>query len=69
LPVGTQIGANGQLILPAGTVLGLLSPGGGTPRVIMVQTVQELGALLDQGYVAIVIDLTGHKKATKVASN
>jgi PPE-repeat protein len=69
LPVGTQIGANGQLILPAGTVLGLLSPGGGTPRVIMVQTVQELGALLDQGYSAIVIDLTGHKKATKVASN
>jgi hypothetical protein len=71
LPPGTQIGANGQLILPAGTVIGLLSPGGGTPRVIMVQSVQELGALLDQGYSAIVIDLTGHKKpvTTQVASN
>lgn len=70
LPAGTQIGANGQLVLPPGTVIGLLSPGGGTPRVIMVQSVQELGALLDQGYVAIVIDLMGHKKAaTKVASN
>ncbi len=35
----------------------------------MVQTVQELGELLDQGYVAIVIDLKGRKKAVKLAAN
>ncbi|HEY0267219.1 MAG TPA: hypothetical protein VGC16_10735, partial [Rhizomicrobium sp.] len=69
LPTGTQVAANGQLILPPGTVIGLLSPGGGTPRVTMVQTVQELGELLDQGYSAIVIDLKGRKKAVKLASN
>ncbi len=43
--------------------------GGGTPRVTLVQSVQQLGELLNAGYVAIVIDLKGHKKAVKVASN
>ena len=62
LPPGTQIGANGALILPAGVVIGLLSPGGGTPRVVLVHSVQLLGELLSEGYVAIVIDLSDKRK-------
>jgi hypothetical protein len=51
-------------------VLGLLSPGGGPARVVMVYDVQTLGQLLSEGYVAIVIDLKGKKKApVQVASN
>src|SRR5690606_19590078 len=70
LPAGTQIGANGELILPAGTVIGLLSPGGGQSRVIMVHDVQTLGQLLAAGYSAIVIDLNGRKKKpTQLALN
>ena len=69
LPPGTQIAANGQLILPPGTVIGLLSPGGGTPRVTMVQNVQQLGELLEAGYTAIVIDLNGRKKTARLAAN
>jgi hypothetical protein len=51
-------------------VLGLLSPGGGPARMIMVSDVRTLGALLAQGYVAIVIDLNRKKDApVEVASN
>jgi cytoskeletal protein CcmA (bactofilin family) len=63
LPAGTQIAANGALILPQGLVIGLLSPGGGPAEVIMVHDVQTLGQLLADGYVAIVIDLKNDKDA------
>jgi fibronectin-binding autotransporter adhesin len=62
LPLGTQIGANGALILPQGLVIGLLSPGGGAPRVVLVRSVRSLGELLSEGYSAIVIDLNSRKK-------
>lgn len=71
LPAGTTIGANGQLILPQGVLLGLLSPGGGKPKMILVHTVQELGQLLADGYSVIVIDLSGKDKdkPIQLASN
>ena len=70
LPAGTQIATNGALILPQGLVIGLLSPGGGPAKVIMVHDVQTLGQLLAEGYVAIVIDLKNGKNApVTVASN
>lgn len=70
LPVGTQVDSNGRLTLPAGLALGLLSPGGGPARMIMVSDVQTLGQLLSEGYSAIVIDLKSKKKAPlKLASN
>lgn len=71
LPAGTTIGANGQLILPQGVLLGLLSPGGGKPKMILVHTVQELGQLLADGYSVIVIDLSGNDKdkPIQLASN
>jgi cytoskeletal protein CcmA (bactofilin family) len=71
LPAGTTIGANGQLILPEGTLLGLLSPGGGKPKMILVHTVHQLGELLASGYSVIVIDLSGHgkEKLVQLAAN
>jgi hypothetical protein len=71
LPAGTTIGANGQLILPQGVLLGLLSPGGGKPKMILVHTVQDLGQLLADGYSVIVIDLSGKDKGKPIqlASN
>jgi cytoskeletal protein CcmA (bactofilin family) len=71
LPAGTTIGPNGQLILPQGVLLGLLSPGGGKPKMILVHTVQDLGQLLAEGYSVIVIDLSGKDKGKPIqlASN
>jgi cytoskeletal protein CcmA (bactofilin family) len=71
LPAGTTIGANGQLILPQGVLLGLLSPGGGKPKMILVHSVQQLGQLLASGYSVIVIDLSnrGEDKPVQLASN
>jgi hypothetical protein len=72
LPAGTTITASGQLVLPEGVVLGLLSPGGDKkPKVILVHDVHELGELLAAGYTAIVIDVTGQTKSlpTKLAMN
>ncbi|MGN6149777.1 MAG: beta strand repeat-containing protein, partial [Rhizomicrobium sp.] len=71
LPAGTIIGPNGQLILPQGVLLGLLSPGGGKPKMILVHTVQDLGQLLAEGYSVIVIDLSGKDKGKPIqlASN
>ena len=64
-------GANGQLILPQGVLLGLLSPGGGKPKMILVHTVQQLGELLASGYSVIVIDLSNKDsgKPIQLASN
>jgi len=54
----------------------LLSPGGGAnsvPKLIQVQDVYNLGALLSTGYTAIIIDLSGHPKTrdknTRVSMN
>ena len=60
LPAGTTVTPRGQLILPQGVMLGLLSPAGsgGAPKLIQVQSVQELGSLLSQGYTGIIIDLS-----------
>jgi cytoskeletal protein CcmA (bactofilin family) len=71
LPAGTTIGANGQLILPQGVLLGLLSPGGGKPKMILVHTVHQLGELLASGYSVIVIDLSNKDsgKPIQLASN
>ncbi|MBS0273287.1 MAG: filamentous hemagglutinin N-terminal domain-containing protein [Proteobacteria bacterium] len=71
LPAGTTIGANGQLILPQGVLLGLLSPGGGKPKMILVHTVHQLGELLAAGYSVIVIDLSNSDsgKPIELASN
>jgi len=71
LPAGTRIGANGQLILPQGVLLGLLSPGGGKPKMILVHSVQQLGELLAGGYSVIVIDLSNRDsgKPIQLASN
>jgi filamentous hemagglutinin family protein len=75
LPAGTAIRPTGAIVLPQGQVLGLLSPGGagGAPKLIQVQTVQELGSLLSEGYTAIVIDLSSREapakaKAVKVSA-
>ncbi|HEY1609438.1 MAG TPA: hypothetical protein VGG24_09240, partial [Paraburkholderia sp.] len=72
LPAGAVVTANGQLVLPPGMVIGLLSPGGDSkPKLILVHSVQDLGSLLEAGYMAIIIDLSGHKKDDKIqlASN
>jgi filamentous hemagglutinin family protein len=72
LPLGTQVRASGEIVLPQGMVLGLLSPGGAsTPRVIVVHDVRRLGELLEAGYVAIIMDLSGREKdkETQLASN
>jgi hypothetical protein len=57
-------------------MIGLLSPGGGAnsvPKLIQVQDVYNLGALLSTGYTAIIIDLSGHAKSkdknTRVSMN
>ncbi|HEY0283384.1 MAG TPA: hypothetical protein VGC27_12265, partial [Rhizomicrobium sp.] len=63
LPLGAQISPSGEIVLPQGLVLGLLSPSGESkPRMILVHDVWRLGQLLEAGYVAIVIDLSGRKK-------
>jgi filamentous hemagglutinin family protein len=67
LPAGTTVTATGEIVLPQGLVIGLLSPGGagGAPKLIQVQSVQDLGSLLASGYTAIVIDLSGRQKDKK----
>lgn len=67
LPAGTIITPSGEIILPSGMMIGLVSPAaggsaqGGKPKVILVHSVQKLGELLAQGYVAIIVDLSGNK--------
>ena len=67
LPAGTIITPSGEIILPSGMMIGLISPAaggsaqGGKPKVILVHSVQKLGELLAQGYVAIIVDLSGNK--------
>ncbi len=75
LPAGSAVTASGQLILPQGVVIGLLTPAGasGKPRIVLVHSVRMLGQLLSDGYTAIVIDLNNHKDRSihevKLASN
>lgn len=63
LPAGATVTDTGEIVLPQGLAIGLISPAAGegsegtTPRVIFVRSVQRLGALLAEGYSAIVIDL------------
>jgi len=76
LPTGTRVTPSGNIILPPSMMIGLLSPGGGAnsvPKLIQVQDVYNLGALLSTGYTAIIIDLSGHAKTkdknTRVSMN
>ena len=66
LPAGTTVASSGALILPQGATINLLSPAGavGPPKLIQVQTVQDLGSLLSQDYTAIVIDLSSGAQAS-----
>lgn len=62
LPEGAFISSTGEIVLPQGLSIGLISPaaggeGGSEPKVVFVRSVQRLGALLAEGYTAIVIDL------------
>jgi filamentous hemagglutinin family protein len=63
LPAGATVTDTGEIVLPQGLAIGLISPAAGegsegtAPRVIFVRSVQRLGALLAEGYSAIVIDL------------
>tara|TARA_R110002110_G_scaffold413827_1_gene642006 strand:- start:4847 stop:9793 length:4947 start_codon:yes stop_codon:yes gene_type:complete len=63
LPAGAFITASGEIVLPGGMLIGLVSPAagegaaGGAPKVIIVHSVRRLGELLAAGYVAIVVDL------------
>ena len=63
LPNGAIVTSTGEIVLPSGMLVGLVSPAagpgaeGGKPKVIIVHTVMKLGELLSQGYVAIIVDL------------
>lgn len=63
LPAGAIVTSSGEILLPSGIMVGLVSPAagpgaeGGKPKVIIVHNVRTLGELLAQGYVAIVVDL------------
>ena len=62
LPSGAFVTAGGDIVLPEGLALGLISPAAGEgegfeTKVVLVRSVQRLGALLAEGYTAIVIDL------------
>ncbi|GGD04666.1 hypothetical protein GCM10011587_05570 [Pyruvatibacter mobilis] len=62
LPQGAFISESGEIVLPQGLTLGLISPaagpeGGLETKVVLVRSVQRLGQLLSEGYTAIVIDL------------
>ncbi|MDF2366235.1 NosD domain-containing protein, partial [Sneathiella sp.] len=62
LPEGAIVTTSGEIVLPKGLALGLISPpsdGSIEPKVILVRDVRALGSLLEQGYTAIVIDLNG----------
>ena len=65
LPEGAIVTSSGGIILPRGMLIGLVSPAagegaaGGKPKVTIVHSVQMLGELLAEGYVAIVVDLEG----------
>jgi hypothetical protein len=65
--VATVAPPPGPIVLPQNLVLRLISPAGasGAPKLVQVQSVQELGSLLNEGYSAIVIDLSGHTKDKK----
>jgi hypothetical protein len=66
LPAGAIVNANGEIVLPNGMLIGLVSPAagpgaeGGKPKVIIVHSVYRLGELLAQGYVAIIVDMNGN---------
>jgi filamentous hemagglutinin family protein len=63
LPAGAFVTDTGQIVLPTGMMVGLVSPAagpgavGGKPKIVIVHNVQMLGQLLAEGYVAIVVDL------------
>jgi|GEM_PF-2218710 len=61
LPEGAIVTEGGDIVLPQGLAIGLISPAAGEgatePKVIFVRSVQRLGALLADGYSAIIIDL------------
>lgn len=71
LPAGAIVTPSGEIILPSGMVIGLISPQaglgaeGGKPKVIVVHSVQRLGELLAQGYVAIIVDLSKNSDETE----
>jgi filamentous hemagglutinin family protein len=64
LPAGAFITSSGEIILPSGMMVGLVSPAagpgasGGKPKVVIVHNVHMLGQLLSEGYVAIIVDLS-----------
>lgn len=64
LPAGSIVTPSGEIILPNGMMIGLVSPQAGPgatgskPKIVVVHSVQRLGELLAQGYVAIIIDLS-----------
>ncbi|MGK2741304.1 filamentous hemagglutinin N-terminal domain-containing protein [Tepidicaulis sp. LMO-SS28] len=61
LPEGAIVTDTGDIVLPEGLAIGLISPAAGEgatePKVVFVRSVQRLGALLAEGYSAIIIDL------------
>lgn len=76
LPAGTFINSDGQINLPSGMLVGLVSPAagpgakGGKQKVVIVHSVQMLGQLLAEGYVAIIIDLSkNNDEIEEVAMN
>ncbi|MGV8995834.1 MAG: hypothetical protein ACOH12_02680 [Parvibaculaceae bacterium] len=76
LPAGTFINSDGQIVLPSGMLVGLVSPAagpgakGGKQKVVIVHSVQMLGQLLAEGYVAIIVDLSkNNDEIEEVAMN
>ena len=74
LPEGAFVTDTGEIILPSGLQLGLISPQAGPgsepvkPKVILVHNVRTLGELLSQGYTVIVIDLSKDGENQEIAS-
>ena len=58
-PAGGTVGVSGEILLPSNLSLGLIAPAGAAPgqRPVIVNTVEDLGTLLGQGYTAIVIQM------------
>ncbi len=62
LPDGVTVSDTGDLNMPDLMKIGVISPvgeTGSTPQVVIVNTVQSLGELLENGYKAIVVNLDG----------
>jgi Periplasmic copper-binding protein (NosD) len=68
LPKETYIAPSGKIVMPSGLSLAAISPPveGVTPKISVVQDVQSLGSLLDDGNTAIVLDLNQNGSAGKL---